>query len=71
MNFLQNLLIAVIALCISWIICPHSAWVLIQYKYYQFKRMAFLAVGVCPKCKTRVNYTPSGRAICPNCSGRN
>ncbi len=33
-------------------------------KYYYTKAMHF--VGLCPKCFSWVNYTTTGRAICPN-----
>jgi predicted amidophosphoribosyltransferase len=39
----------------------------LKYKFNYWKRKILLALGVCPKCWSQVNYTPKGRAICPNC----
>ena len=37
----------------------------LRTRYYW--RKAVVAVGLCPDCWVRLNYTRSGRAICPNC----
>jgi len=35
-----------------------------RIKYYYIKFMHF--IGFCPKCFIPVNYTKSGKAVCPN-----
>lgn len=40
----------------------------LRYRLNYWKRVILLAIGLCPKCTTRVNYTSTGRPICPNCA---
>jgi len=37
----------------------------LRSRYYWNKLV--LAVGRCPRCWSKVNYTTKGRAICPEC----
>jgi predicted amidophosphoribosyltransferase len=39
----------------------------LKYKLNYWKRKLALAIGLCPKCWQRVNFTSAGRPICPNC----
>ena len=37
----------------------------LRFKYY--KKRIFYFLGFCPDCFNKVNYTSTGRAICPYC----
>jgi len=38
----------------------------IAYRIRYYLRRLARAIGVCHKCGTRLNYTITGRGICPN-----
>ena len=42
----------------------------IAYRLRYYWRCLCHALGFCPACYSRVNFTRSGRAICPNCKQR-
>jgi len=37
---------------------------------YWFKAFCRAVLGLCPACGSRINVTPSGTYICPNCKAR-
>ncbi len=39
----------------------------LKYKLRYWRRCVLLAFGRCPKCRARVNWTTTGRPICPEC----
>jgi predicted amidophosphoribosyltransferase len=39
----------------------------IKYRLNYLLRRIALGLGLCPRCWQRVNYTTTGRPICPNC----
>jgi predicted amidophosphoribosyltransferase len=39
----------------------------IIYRLRYWKRRLLLALGLCPVCCQQVNYTTTGRPICPGC----
>lgn len=39
----------------------------LRYRLGYWVRRFKLALGLCPKCGTRVNYTATGRPLCPDC----
>ena len=38
-----------------------------NYKLIYFKRKIWRFFGFCHRCNTRMNYTTTGRPICPEC----
>ena len=39
----------------------------IEYRARYWWRVVCRFLGLCPKCRSAVNYTSSGRPICPAC----
>lgn len=40
----------------------------LSYKWFYYKRKIWRFFGYCEKCGEKMNYTTSGRPICPECS---
>lgn len=39
----------------------------LRYRLTYYKRRLLRAIGLCHSCYTPMNYTTTGRLICPNC----
>jgi hypothetical protein len=42
----------------------------LQYKLRYYFRNFMHLVGVCPECRSRVNYARGGYTVCPSCGAR-
>lgn len=40
----------------------------LPYRFRYYKKKIYNFIGICDKCKSSVNYTSTGRAICPHCN---
>ena len=39
----------------------------LRYRLFYWWRKVALFVGICPVCRTELNYTLKGRPVCPRC----